>query len=331
MKKGIFLAIALLSSVSMMAQAQTAPATASTAYRIPLSTYVYNQGSLNAQAITALERKIGLMATANGYGSTSGDFVLASEGGVVDIAATATAPVKYIATVQVSAAVINTIEEVVLHNQVFTYKGVGNSAEQAALNAVNQLNPSSKPVVDFMLAARNRIETYYVNQLPNIKAKATSASQRGEYEQALAILGVVPDCLPEYPSIATMMTEFYQLMVDRDAAAALQQAKAAHAKRDYDTALQILGGISPLSNKYEEANALISDIEKFHEKQFQQSEKERLEDRAEAAALRKDRIRLEEMRIKCAKEVALSKASIASQERQSKANFYQALIARVLR
>ena len=116
MKHVLFLIIATIMSPSVLV-AQNA---ASTAYRMPLSTYVYNAGSLNQQAQTALERKTGVMATSNGYGSTSGDFLLATEGSVVDVQSTATVPVKFVATVEISASVINTIERVVVGSTVFT-------------------------------------------------------------------------------------------------------------------------------------------------------------------------------------------------------------------
>ena len=315
---------------------------ASTAYRIPLSTYVYNEGSLNGQAQAALERKLGVLATTNGYGSTSGDFLLAAEAGVVDVQTTSTVPVKHIASVDVSLAVINTIERVVVGSEVLSFKGIGDSNEQAALNAILQLNPKAANCVAFMSSARVKMETYYKNQLPNIKAKAESASQRGDYEGALAILGVVPESLPEYPEIAKMMTSCYQRLIDREAAETMQKAKAAYAERDYDTALQLLGSVNPLSNKSGEADKMITDLAAFYERQYQQAEKERLEDRermiqerkedrAEARELRKDENRLEELRIKSAQEVAIAQAGLASQERQSRGDFFKALVAAVLK
>ena len=335
--KRCLLLFAMLLPVMLKAQSP-----ASTAYRIPLSTYVYNEGSLNLQAQTALERKLGAMATTNGYGSTSGDFLLAAEAAVVDLQSTATVPVKYVANVEVQMAVINTIERIVVGSEVFSLKGVGVSDEQAALSAINQLNPKAANCVSFMSAVRVKMETYYKYQLPNIKAKAESASQRGDYEGALAILGVVPESLPEYPEIAELMTSCYQRLIDREAAELMQKAKAAYAKRDYAKALELLASVSPLSNKVNEANKLTAEITAFYEQKYQQAEKERLEDRermiqerkedrADAREFRKDENRLEELRIQCAKETAIAKAGIASEERQSRGDFFRALIAAVLK
>lgn len=336
MKRNLFIILAAILSVgSLMAQNA-----ASTAYRIPLSTYVANNGTLNSAAQTALERKTGSMATINGYGSTSGEFLLAVEGGLLDCIPTSTVPVKYVASVELSAAVINTLEEVVVDSKTFSLKGIGASKEQATLNAINQLNPRSEACVKFMTEARTKIETYYKHQLPNIKAKAISASERGDYKLALAILGVVPESLPEYPELAQMMTDFYQKMIDRDAAQQLQEAKAAYAKRDYHLALEILGKINPLSNKYEEADALIVKVTEFYEKEYQTAERERIEDRermiqerkedrAEAIEMRKDRTRLEELRINAAKEAAIANAGIVSLERQSKTDFFKVLLATI--
>lgn len=336
MKKNLFIILAIVMSAgSLMAQNA-----ASTAYRIPLSTYVVNDGTLNSTAHSALERKTGSMATVNGYGATSGEFLLAVEGGILDCTPTSTVPVKYIVSVELSASVINTLEEIVVDSKIFSLKGIGTSQEQAALNAINQLNPRSDDCVKFMTEARAKIKTYYKHQLPNIKAKALSASQRGDYKLALAILGVVPESLPEYPEIAQMMTDFYQTMIDHEAAEMLQEAKAAYAKRDYHLALEILGKISPLSNKYEEADALIIKVTEFYEKEYQTAEKERVEDRermiqerkedrAEAIELRKDNTRLEELRINAAKEAAVTNAGILSLERQSKADFFKVLLATI--
>lgn len=302
---------------------------ASTAYRIPLSTYVYHNGTMNSSAQTALERKAGSLATINGYGSTSGDFLLAAEGGLVDCTMTATVPVRYVASVEVSVAVVNTLEMVVVDSNVFSLKGIGSSKDQAILNAINQLNPRSEMCVKFMTDARAKIETYYKHQLTNIKAKAASAIERGEYKQALAILGSVPESLAEYPEVAKMMTDCYLKMVDRDAAEMLQKAKAAYAERNYHLALNILGKINPLSNKYQEAEELINKIAEFHEKEYQTAEKERIEDRQIMIEARKDAVRLAEMRINSAKEVAIANAAIISQERQSSSEFNKVLLAAI--
>lgn len=313
---------------------------ASTAYRIPLSTYTYDNGTLELSAQSAIERKMNSMITINGYGSTAGDFLLAVEGSLVDFSTTSTVPVRYVASVEVFAMVVNTLEEVVVGSEVFSLKGIGSSKDQAVINAINQLNPHGDMCVKFMTESRVKIETYYKHQLPNIKAKALSASNRGDYKLALAVLGAVPESLPEYPEIANMMTEFYLKMIDRDAAAMLQEAKAAYAKRDYYLALDILGRINPLSNKYVETEELISKITEFYEKEYQTAEKERIEDRermiqerkedrAEAIEIRKDLSRLEELRIGAAKEVAVANAGIVSLERQNKTDFFKVLLATI--
>lgn len=336
MKKHLFIILVTIMSTGYL-MAQNA---ASTAYRIPLSTYVHNNGTLESGAQSAIERKMSSMATINGYGSTAGDFALAAEGTLVDFSTTATVPVRYVASVEILTLVVNTLEEVVVDSKVFSLKGVGSSKEQAAINAINQLNPRSDACVKFMTDSRAKIETYYKHQLPNIKAKALSASDRGDYKLALAILGAVPESLPEYPEIAQIMTDYYLKMIDRDAAKMLQEAKAAYAKRDYYLALDILGRIDPMSNKYPEVEVLIKKITDFYEKEYQIAEKERVEDRermikerkedrAEAIALRKDASRLEELRISAAKEVAISNAGILSLERQNKADFFKVLLATI--
>lgn len=336
MKKYLFIIFATILSIGDLL-AQNA---ASIAYRIPLSTYVHDNGTLASGAQSTIERKMCSMTTINGYGSTAGDFVLVADGSLVDLSTTPTVPVRYVAAVEVLAMVVNTLEEVVVGSKTFSLKGVGASKEQAAINAINLLNPRGDMCVKFMTESREKIETYYMHQLPNIKAKALSASERGDYKFALAVLGAVPESLPEYPEIAKMMTDFYLKMIDRDAAAMLQEAKAAYARRDYYLSLDILGKINPLSNKYTEADELIGKITEFYEKEYQTAEKERVEDRermiqerkedrAEAIEIRKNLSRLEELRIGAAKEVAVANAGIVSLERQNKTDFFKVLLASI--
>lgn len=211
-------------------------------------------------ARNSLNIKLGQMATQNGFGSNSGDFILTANLAVLDKQATATAPVQFIVEMEVSVYVLNVAESVVVDELSFVTKGIGNYENKAIISAINQIKPKSSEVRSFMGGVRTKIIDYYNTRMPAILAKAQSLADRDEYAQALAVLAPIPEVVDQYPVVADQMAAIYIKMVDKEAVAAILKAKGMMAQRNYEDALEALMAVNPSSTKSSEAFAMIDQI-----------------------------------------------------------------------
>lgn len=68
----------------------------------------------------------------------------------------------------------------------------------------------------FMRSVQEKVVEYFTQNLPLLVTKANSLANREEYEQALAVLAVVPESAAEYPDIARLISEIYAKKMNRD-------------------------------------------------------------------------------------------------------------------
>ena len=221
-----------------------------------LSSYL----ELPSDAVSSLSLKLNQMVSQNGFGATSGQFVLTANAVTLDKQVTATAPANYIVELEVSFFIVNVAEQVVIDEMSYTVKGVANHENKAVIQAINQIKPKSPQAREFMDNARTKIIEYYNTRTPALITKAQTLASQNEYEEALYVLASVPESVSQYPMVAEQMSAIYLKMIDRDATAAIMEARGFMAVRDYEGALNALNGVDPSSSKSPEAFAIINQI-----------------------------------------------------------------------
>ncbi|MBO7189726.1 MAG: hypothetical protein J6V55_03985 [Alistipes sp.] len=255
--------------------------------RIAIMPVVSDDLQLPAEAKKALNQKLLQMTTQNGFGATSGAFVLTANVNTTNKIVSTTIPVQIVIDLEVSVYVVNLTENFIAAETSFNVQGMDANDTRAQVKAINSLNAKSPAVRKFMTTARENIIDYYTGRVTTIIAKAQSYADRGEYEDAIAILAGVPECLEEYPMVASKMTAIYTQMVDKSAEVAIQEAKAKMALKDYPAALDALMAVDPSSNRFKDASTMVESI------------KRAIEERD----LRETEVRIQEMEAK--KELAL--------------------------
>ena len=285
MKRFSILAAIVLCSISSAAQTPES--------RIALTPYVeFSRERIPEVALRSLERKLASMATANGFASVSGEFIITAMTDVLNTSVTATAPPKFVSEVEVAVYVLNNPEQLIVDQKVYSLKGLGTSEQSAVMNAINQLNVRSTDTKRFMENVRTRMLDYYAARLPAIIAKAQSLAAMSRYEEALAALAAVPESLAEYPQVADLIAD----------------AKTKIAQHDYAAAFRELVKVDPNSTLFAESDAMISEISPKIETERQEElerEKEYYEQqRAQAMKEYEDSVELEKQKIAASREIA---------------------------
>lgn len=272
----------------------------------------------------ALYQKLIQIVTQNGFGSTSGDLILTANVLVTDKQMTGTVPAQFIVNLEVSLYLLNIEEEVVLDETSIALKGIDKIENRAMAQAINNLNPRSPAVRNFMNQCRTKVIDYYTTRIPALLAKAKSLADRANYEEALAVLAVVPESVDEYPAIAEQMVNIYLKKVDKDAAALLQEAKAQMAVKDYTQALNALLAIDPSSSRFSEAGKMIDKIKQTidaEERAAMEAQLAQYEAEKEAQQrAHDDAVMLEKLRIEAAKKAGTTYSNSSASSTSSSVN-----------
>lgn len=270
----------------------------------------------------ALGHKLTQIATQNGFGSISGEIALTANVITTDKQVTGTVPAQYVVSLEVSLIIVNVLEGTIINEIAVQLKGIDKSENRAIIMAFNNLNPRSPAIRNFMNQCRKKIIDYYTTRIPALTAKAKSLTERGEYEEALAVLASIPESVDAYPAIADQMVAIYLKKIDKEGAAFLQNAKAKLAQQDAEGALDELIRIDPSSNHFTKAAEMIETIkQKADEKEKAELEQQMQQLEAEQAAQKKareDEVMLEKLRIEAAKKAGenYTKTSTSDMEKQ---------------
>lgn len=286
----------------------SAAAFAQSSDMVAVTPYVCDELQLPAGVKNVLQQRLLQLATQNGYGSLSGEFILTPNLLVVDKKVTATAPAQYIVDLEVSIYVVALQEQTIIGETSVSLRGIGTSESKAYIGAVNRLSPRTPAMRNFMSECRERIIDYYAQRVPVLIAKAQSLADREQYAEAIAVLDAIPESVPEYASVASLKVDLATQLLDRVAETAIQRAKAEMVKGNYSDALDALVAVNPASNKAKEAYAMIDQVA------AKMSEAERAAREAELARLAQEQeasqrafdnqMMLEKMRLEASSQAA---------------------------
>lgn len=277
---------------------------------VAITPAVTSELDLSEYARKALYQKLVQVVTQNGFGSISGELCLTANVIVTDKQVTATVPAQFIVNLEVSLFLVNLQEKVILAEMALPLKGIDKAENRAISQAINNLNPRSPTVRNFMNQCRTKVIDYYTTRIPALLAKARSLADRTDYAGALAVLAAVPESVDEYPAVADLMVSIYVQEVDKKAAAAIQEANAQLAVKDYIAALNALLTVDASSTQFGKAARMIESVKQQMDAEAKaKAEAELAKYEAELAARQKahdDEVMLEKMRIEAAKEEAVA-------------------------
>ena len=198
---------------------------------------------------------------------------------------------------------VNAIEKVIVAEKSIEIAGIDKTENSAYTQALRQFNPRKPEIRSFMTSAREKIIDYYAERTPVLIAKAQSLAKTGKTDEALLTLSSIPESVPEYPSVAELMSDIFLQDLNKKNESIIISAQAAYTRKDYTEALDILTTVDPLSNQFGKASKMMEQI---------QSTMEENERQAKAEELERLRIQMEYAQKVHEDEVMLKKAQIES-------------------
>jgi hypothetical protein len=268
MKKLLYLMIGVFAFTQV--SAQNSAGKSDDAARIAIKAYVpTGVGDLTPTAQKALLSRVERIVTGNGIGGSSFDnrFVMAAN--IVELTkdVSATTPIIYSYTLEVTLIVGDAIEGTKFSSYTFEQKGAGNSQTKAYMSAIKRIKSKSSAYTEFLDEAKTKIIEYYNSKCDFYLKEAESYVGQNEYQAAIATLTSIPQVCKEcYDKAMDAVAPIYQKQIDRQCKIDMTEAKNAwNASQDgggASTAANYLGQIDPNSSCYAEAQTFAGDIAK---------------------------------------------------------------------
>lgn len=287
--------------------------------RITLNVFVSEQAKLSIEAKSQLEVK--LKQIASNYdmagSGTNQRFIITANISVTSKDIIAGPPQKISQKMDITLFIGDAVDNKIFANTVISTSGVGTNENKAFIDAINQINTKNKTIEAFIQEGKSKIIAYYNTQCELIIQKTASLKQQEKYNEAMYVLAQVPNICNEcYANSLTEMAVIYDLKINKDGNARLQEAKAIWLiNPNVDGAIQAANQILQIKFQaqcYSEAQSLLQTINE----KLTTDEKERLRKQEEIekqqqaldAENTKQQVELDKLRINAYREVALEYA-----------------------
>lgn len=235
---------------------------------LPLNVWVFpTNAELPGNIAQRLESKLLQIATANGISgiNTNLRFILTANVDLYEKSILATAPPKHAYTLDMTFYVADGINGDVFSSYSRKVNGVGNSPEQAYLNAFNSVRPNDNAFKSLIEVARQKIANYYDDQCQFIIQAAQRLAKMSQFDEALWELLLIPTASPDCWNLAKDHIEtIYQKKIDYECNNKLLQASNVWFSNQNwsgaELAGKILMTIDPNSSCIAEMNELVKHI-----------------------------------------------------------------------
>lgn len=264
MKK--ILIVCFLTLVSFSIQSQNELGKSDDEARIVLSTFIPDDILENAPSARKLfATKLGQIATRNGMGGggASGDnrFIISGDINILTKDITATAPVKYLVTIETTLAVGDGIDGKAFSTEYVEFKGIGNSEDKAFISAIRKINPRHKLIKQVIQQGKEKIIEYYNSRCDFILKEASALADSRKFDEAIFLLNQVPEVTKDcYDKSMDLAVEIIKRKFEFECQSKISEAKALIAAGDFSGASQILNFFSQDMDCYSDVEALLKQI-----------------------------------------------------------------------
>lgn len=200
------------------------------------------------------------------------------------------APVQIVNVFGVTLYLVDIYNQKLFASTYVEVKGVGINDTKASMNAIRQLNVGNTKISTFLSGAKKKIIDYYDSQLPSIIKDARTKASFKNYEEALAMLAVVPVCCNGHDKAMKEAMQIYVLYRDTYFLARLNEAKALWAANPTQAGsipvVALLVSVDPDAKCYKDAMNLLSQVAKVVKTNVDYETKKKYEDAVELEKLR---------------------------------------------
>lgn len=220
------------------------------------------------EAARQLETKLQNALTQNGYADNgyTERFVLTAKVDVTQKNVTPTPPARISEKMNITLMVGDVVENKLYASVTLQAAGIGINENKAYIQAFRSIKGDSPKIQQMLNEAKEKIIDYYTSHCGEIKQRANALVAQQKYEEAIFMLGSVPNinenCFSEWQQQTAIV---YQQKIDADAKVLLEQAKNIWAAKPNNEGAEeiadIISQINPNASIYADVVNLRSAIE----------------------------------------------------------------------
>ncbi|MEN8858534.1 MAG: hypothetical protein ABF260_10800 [Flavobacteriaceae bacterium] len=260
------LIIVFLLSLSLSIQSQNDLGKSDDEARIVLNTFVPDNILENAPSARKLfVTKLGQIASRNGMGgggaSGNNRFIISGDINILTKDITATAPPKYLVTIETTIAVGDGIDGKAFSSEFVEFKGIGNSEDKAFISAIRKINPRHKLIKQVIKEGKEKIIEYYNSKCDFILKEASALADSRKFDEAVFLLNQVPEVTKEcYDKSMDLAVEITKRKFEFECQSKIAEARALIANGDFSGASQILNFFTQDMDCYSDVTVLLKEI-----------------------------------------------------------------------
>ena len=150
--------------------------------------------NISNEAATLLYNRLNQAVSLNGLASTdnSNKFLLVPSVVVTSIEPTATAPVNYVAEIEVTLFLVDNSKKLLMAQETLVKKGVGENETKAVLEAIKSIKGRDSKLKKFITIGKNRIIEYYNTECETVVKTINTYIECGMIDKALDELNAIP-------------------------------------------------------------------------------------------------------------------------------------------
>ncbi|MDR0745529.1 MAG: hypothetical protein LBF17_03435 [Mediterranea sp.] len=158
----------------------------------------------------------------------------------------------------------NLYDESVYGTLVVNLEGDATGNREAALKALlKNIKITNPAFTRFIRTTREKIMDHYMENCQTIMTKAQTMISTDKIEEAMGYLGSIPEVVPCYEDISSLMTLAYSHAKTLACDQKVLMARSKYVMGDYETALELLAEVPSSSTCRESAKALTDSIAKY--------------------------------------------------------------------
>ena len=156
---------------------------------LPVSTDI-----IGNNAAEMLYNRLNQAVSLNGMASTdnSNKFLLIPSVTVMSVEPTTTAPIQYVAEIEISLFLVDNSRKLLISQEILTRKGVADNENSAVLESIKSLKGRDPKLKKLIVNAKNEIIEYYNTECEKIIETITAYIEMEMYDEALDELNAIP-------------------------------------------------------------------------------------------------------------------------------------------
>lgn len=235
--------------------------------RITIHAVVPESENLPEEARKLLQTKLSQIITASDIANDElcVRFVLKAKINVLSKDIVAGPPQNIVQKIEITLMMGDVEANKVFAQQSIVEIGVGQSYEKSFISAIKNINPNNEAIQSFMEDAKIKVVAFYQSSCEYILAEARRLSSAQKYDEALVLLGSIPDvCSDCFMKAAQMAETIYSDMINAQGAELLSSARAVWAsnptREGAAEAIRYLSEMNYAADCQSEAVSLLDEI-----------------------------------------------------------------------